>query len=405
MVPVLSSFQQVSMESASAVKELKSAVADLLRSTKVYCKVTAASNKKQFETQLNRIAPRIGEAILGLHHEDNRAQVLACLCPAGFVGAVPKKNKKKAEPGKWVAPALEDWAVLYEPVVGVQEFLDEVEIGVVETEGSSPKPKDAAKGKKRVRIDTRANTVEDILDNDENLDPDDLEVDERPPKENKTGKSPADLKSDKKVNALLRLQFGEGDKDLKERTSLASGDSSWDLPKPRSREASMTLDLSSGTMKTAKTTFHTREKWFDLAMHRLLGLSGQEREQYQKYVSMINTLCRDYRWEAVADFDDEVRHRIKRGELDGFDVPTLHQQFIIDYGQQLCRIAHDPTPGGGGGGVALGGGGGGARPPIGKTCNWFNSPKGCNKPKCIFPHKCPKCGDTSHGRNKCPARK
>ena len=122
------------MESADCVKRCKAAVADLMRSTKVFCKATGTSNEAPLEAQLKRIAPRLGDCVGAFKDEDNREQVLACLCPAGFVAAVPAKGKKKAAPAKWVVPALTDWATLYEPFEGIKELLDEVEIERISVE-------------------------------------------------------------------------------------------------------------------------------------------------------------------------------------------------------------------------------------------------------------------------------
>jgi len=381
---------------------LSGTVANALRTTKMYVKLKGAAFGPKLKAALDKIAPELDKVLKAMSAQE-QAKLLDILDPVGFSPATAAKGRTKATAAKWEAPSLEDWEPIYEVLLDLPTVIAEVRKAALGNEESA---QDLVNRKRKSRA-PEAQSVQDIIDEDENFDPNDQPQPEKAAKTNTVGVTAADLSANKEVaERLARMTQNDASLTRQGDVALASAaaSSKWDLPKPRALESEVKFDAQ-GVMRHTTRKLHTREKWMELAVRKLVSLKGQpeELQNYADYVEMMNALCENFPWSCIVQHDDNTRDRIKQGEITGFNVQRLHTDFLYKYGHTLLSSG------------GSGGGGSGSHtsktPPTGdaggqktygkqKTCNFFNSKRGCTKAGCSFPHKCAKCGG-AHSRTEC----
>ena len=395
-------------QDACVFKTFESVVTELQRKTKMFTKVTNASYAVKLQAALKAATPGLDKAYQALGKE-NCEQLYDFVDSAGFAPSATKGRSKQA--AKWIVPDLADWAAVYEALSTMLEVVEELRVA---NDTNKESAQDVIDRKRKGRASPQPQNIQDILDDDDddqNFDPNTQPKPGKVPKTNTIGITPTNLAKDQAVQLGLQ-QFANGDPSLLRNvgSSQAAENSKWDLPKPLTTESEVKFDAQ-GNLRQTKRKLHGREKWMELALRKMDELARDpepEQHPYGTYVGMINNLCEHFSWDVLAEFDDTTRERIKRRELPGFDVSRLHTEFLIKHGQSLLTgSGHSGGSGGGSGGRAAGGNtsnggrasGNGAKPQ-GKTCNFFNSKKGCSRDSCLFPHKCSKCGG-AHSKINC----
>ena len=384
----------------------------VLRSTKVFRKVTGAGYYDKLQAILTTAAPELDKALQDLS-DDDCALFLPFLSVAGFepTARMAARNRgARRTVATWTAPTLENWSGVYESLLDLERFVDEkrdgAQTGAARTVGAEKR------GSKRKTPAAEPQGLDDLLADTghEEFDPNTQQQPERTTRTNTVGITPADVARNPGVQATLQ-RLTQGDTAL---TRAGAGglageaSSKWDLPKPLTSESEVQIDAQ-GNLKHTKRKLHTREMWMSLAIQTMLQIArtGEvEKFPYHLYVEMCVALGADFPWWIIMEWDDLVRRRIARGDLEGFDTARLHTEFLIKHGHWLVsagnRNGATVNNGGGSGGGGRGGGtrAGRSQPPAGKTCHFFNSKKGCDRDPCTFAHKCSKCGGP-HPRSSC----
>jgi hypothetical protein len=349
---------------------------------------TNAKNEKLFATALKQATPLATRILAKIEDEEDAELAQDARLAFELAGYEPPKRLPgrgvRLSEADWEPPALKDWAGLH------AEIETMVVIFECDTWTASNLSSKLAK-----RAQEKAAPMGESPVTPPTFQPPAIPT--RAPSPAKTsgvdvGVTPQQLAADPMLNQLAKQAAGLTTP-LAAPQNVATG-KDYSLPKPRDQGLTE-LTIDDGQIKTSHRKLHDRETWLELNLQQLLSLSGDPEEQqlYYKYIVGLFGLAKDYKWAAVALFDDWVRTQLRNGSIASLDLISLLPQFYIRHGRDLIGS-------GGGQSTSRSGASGGGTSDDARQgyCSFFNGKRGCRKADCIFKHQCSVCDSKAHGK-------